>query len=172
MVYPPQHPALPSSPRARAIQERSRLRPVDQHQQPRLPGHDVPAAGHAVYDRAADGTLLPPIAAELPVGIDFLGLPSASPSCSGSARPTKAPRIIASRRLTFRGGGESKVVKVKPASRVRCRAAASSARGAEDREELRALANPGESARARGGHCALVWFEARGSSGRERRAVV
>jgi hypothetical protein len=32
-----------------------------------------------VYDRAADGTLLPPVAAQLPVGIDFLGLPFSEP---------------------------------------------------------------------------------------------
>lgn len=28
-----------------------------------------------VHDRAPDGTALPPIAAQLPVGVDFLGLP-------------------------------------------------------------------------------------------------
>jgi len=32
-----------------------------------------------VYDRAADGSLLPPLAAELPVGIDILGLPFSEP---------------------------------------------------------------------------------------------
>jgi hypothetical protein len=32
-----------------------------------------------VYDRAEDGTLLAPIAAQLPVGIDFLGLPFSEP---------------------------------------------------------------------------------------------
>ena len=32
-----------------------------------------------VYDRDANGNLLPPIAAELPVGIDFLGLPFSEP---------------------------------------------------------------------------------------------
>jgi Asp-tRNA(Asn)/Glu-tRNA(Gln) amidotransferase A subunit family amidase len=33
-----------------------------------------------VYDRGADGTLLPPKPAALPVGIDFLGLPFSEPT--------------------------------------------------------------------------------------------
>jgi amidase len=45
-----------------------------------FPAMTVPAGFTTqVYDRAADGTLLPPIAAELPVGIDFLGLPFNEP---------------------------------------------------------------------------------------------
>jgi Asp-tRNA(Asn)/Glu-tRNA(Gln) amidotransferase A subunit family amidase len=41
-----------------------------------FPAMTVPAGfTSVVYDRAADGTLLPPIAAALPVGIDFLGRP-------------------------------------------------------------------------------------------------
>ena len=45
-----------------------------------FPAMTVPAGFTTqVYDRAADGTLLPPIAAELPVGIDFLGLPFSEP---------------------------------------------------------------------------------------------
>lgn len=41
-----------------------------------FPAMTVPAGfTTTVYDRAADGSLLPPIAAALPVGIDFLGLP-------------------------------------------------------------------------------------------------
>ena len=45
-----------------------------------FPAMTVPAGfTTTVYDRAADGTLLPPIAAELPVGIDFLGLPFSEP---------------------------------------------------------------------------------------------
>jgi Asp-tRNA(Asn)/Glu-tRNA(Gln) amidotransferase A subunit family amidase len=45
-----------------------------------FPAMTVPAGFTSqVYDRAADGTLLPPIAAELPVGIDFLGLPFSEP---------------------------------------------------------------------------------------------
>lgn len=41
-----------------------------------FPAMTVPAGFTTkVYDRAADGTLLPPVAAVLPVGIDFLGLP-------------------------------------------------------------------------------------------------
>jgi Asp-tRNA(Asn)/Glu-tRNA(Gln) amidotransferase A subunit family amidase len=41
-----------------------------------FPAMTVPAGfTTVVYDRAADGTLLPPIPAQLPVGIDFLGLP-------------------------------------------------------------------------------------------------
>jgi Asp-tRNA(Asn)/Glu-tRNA(Gln) amidotransferase A subunit family amidase len=41
-----------------------------------FPAMTVPAGfTTVVYDRAADGTLLPPIPAELPVGIDFLGRP-------------------------------------------------------------------------------------------------
>lgn len=45
-----------------------------------FPAMTVPAGfTTVVYDRAADGTLLPPIAAQLPVGIDFLGLPFSEP---------------------------------------------------------------------------------------------
>jgi Asp-tRNA(Asn)/Glu-tRNA(Gln) amidotransferase A subunit family amidase len=45
-----------------------------------FPAMTVPAGFTTqVYDRAADGTLLPPIAAVLPVGIDFLGLPFSEP---------------------------------------------------------------------------------------------
>ena len=45
-----------------------------------FPAMTVPAGFTTmVWDRAADGTLLPPIAAELPVGIDFLGLPFSEP---------------------------------------------------------------------------------------------
>ncbi len=41
-----------------------------------FPAMTVPAGfTTTVYDRADDGTLLPPIAAALPVGVDFLGLP-------------------------------------------------------------------------------------------------
>ena len=41
-----------------------------------FPALTVPAGFTTiVYDRATDGTLLPPIPAKLPVGIDFLGLP-------------------------------------------------------------------------------------------------
>ena len=41
-----------------------------------FPALTVPAGfTTVVYDRAADGSLLPPIPAALPVGIDFLGLP-------------------------------------------------------------------------------------------------
>jgi Asp-tRNA(Asn)/Glu-tRNA(Gln) amidotransferase A subunit family amidase len=41
-----------------------------------FPALTVPAGfTTVVYDRATDGTLLPPIPASLPVGIDFLGLP-------------------------------------------------------------------------------------------------
>ena len=43
-----------------------------------FPAMTVPAGFTTqVYDRAADGTALPPIAAQLPVGVDFLGLPFA-----------------------------------------------------------------------------------------------
>jgi amidase len=45
-----------------------------------FPAMTVPAGFTTkVLDRAADGTLLPPIAAELPVGVDFLGLPFTEP---------------------------------------------------------------------------------------------
>jgi Asp-tRNA(Asn)/Glu-tRNA(Gln) amidotransferase A subunit family amidase len=46
-----------------------------------FPAMTVPAGFTTkVYDRApADSTLLPPIAAELPIGIDFLGLPFSEP---------------------------------------------------------------------------------------------
>jgi Asp-tRNA(Asn)/Glu-tRNA(Gln) amidotransferase A subunit family amidase len=45
-----------------------------------FPAMTVPAGfTTTVLDRAADGTLLPPIEAELPVGIDFLGLPFSEP---------------------------------------------------------------------------------------------
>jgi Asp-tRNA(Asn)/Glu-tRNA(Gln) amidotransferase A subunit family amidase len=45
-----------------------------------FPAMTVPAGFTTqVYDRAADGTALPPIPAELPVGIDFLGLPFSEP---------------------------------------------------------------------------------------------
>ena len=41
-----------------------------------FPAMTVPAGFTTqVYDRAADGSLLPPKPAALPVGIDFLGLP-------------------------------------------------------------------------------------------------
>jgi hypothetical protein len=41
-----------------------------------FPAMTVPAGFTTmVYDRAADGSLLPPIPAQLPVGVDFLGLP-------------------------------------------------------------------------------------------------
>jgi Asp-tRNA(Asn)/Glu-tRNA(Gln) amidotransferase A subunit family amidase len=45
-----------------------------------FPAMTVPAGfTTTVFDRAADGTLLPAIAAQLPVGIDFLGLPFTEP---------------------------------------------------------------------------------------------
>jgi Asp-tRNA(Asn)/Glu-tRNA(Gln) amidotransferase A subunit family amidase len=45
-----------------------------------FPAMTVPAGFTTkVYDRAADGTLLAPLAAELPVGIDLLGLPFGEP---------------------------------------------------------------------------------------------
>jgi Asp-tRNA(Asn)/Glu-tRNA(Gln) amidotransferase A subunit family amidase len=45
-----------------------------------FPAMTVPAGFTTqVYDRDANGNLLPPIPAELPVGIDFLGLPFSEP---------------------------------------------------------------------------------------------
>ena len=46
-----------------------------------FPAMTVPAGFTTkVYDRSADGTLLPPTPAALPVGIDFLGLPFSEPT--------------------------------------------------------------------------------------------
>jgi len=77
MVYPTGNipPSILTSPREPSMNDRgSGL--WTQINRSGIPAMTVPAGFTTrVHDRSADGVLLPAIAAELPVGIDFLGLP-------------------------------------------------------------------------------------------------
>ena len=73
-----------------------------------FPAMTVPAGfTTVVYDRDADGTLLPPIPAALPVGIDFLGRPFGEHTLfaialgvrGGDATPQAAARLRTDRQL-------------------------------------------------------------------------
>jgi amidase len=81
MVYPTGNipPAILTSPREPTVNDRSSGLWTNINSRG-FPAMTVPAGFTTqVYDRAEDGTLLPPVAAQLPVGIDFLGLPFSEP---------------------------------------------------------------------------------------------
>jgi Asp-tRNA(Asn)/Glu-tRNA(Gln) amidotransferase A subunit family amidase len=81
VVYPTGNipPAILTSPREPTVNDRSSGLWTNINSRG-FPAMTVPAGFTTqVYDRAEDGTLLPPVAAQLPVGIDLLGLPFSEP---------------------------------------------------------------------------------------------